>query len=189
MESHIAVANDKLIDGLKFATPDVASYINSRESVTFWPSGAASYSVNGVKVTEFQLNGNNWLDCKSLKIFFDVKNNGTVKLSPRHLGPYVFFRRARVIIGGQTIQDTDFFNTATHMFHLLKSAERRINDYAMGFGCNGELSGLTMDHGKIGVANDIDAGKNMTVGFSPSILGLFNQESLIPLRYAGGFQP
>jgi len=188
MESHIAVANDKLVEGLKFAVPDVASYVNSRESVTYWPSGGNSYAPNGVNVIKLQLNGDNWLDCRSVKLFFNLKNTGASKLSPRHPGPWPFFRRARLVIGGQTVQDTDYFNRTTHMFHTLKSAERRLNDYAMGFGCSLEASGLTLDQTKLGVSNDIEAGKSITVGFSPFILGLFNQESYVPLRYAGGIQ-
>ena len=54
MEGHIAVANDTLVEGLKFAIPDVASYVNSRESVAYWPSGGNSYGVKGVKVIELQ---------------------------------------------------------------------------------------------------------------------------------------
>jgi len=132
MEAHIASANDKLVEGLKFAVPSVASYVNARESVTFWPSGGNSYAPNGVKVIKLQLNGDNWLDCRSVKLFFTLKNTGTTVLTPRHPGAYVFFRRARVIIGGQTVQDTDYFNRTSHMFYTLKSAERRIHDYAMG---------------------------------------------------------
>ena len=73
MEGHIAIANDKLVEGLKFTVPDVASYVNSRESVTYWPSGGNSYTVRGVKVIKIQLNGDNWLDNRSLKLFFNVK--------------------------------------------------------------------------------------------------------------------
>lgn len=31
---------------------------------------------------------------------------------------------------------------------------------------------------------DIAAGASITVGFSPFVLGMFNQQSLLPLRYA-----
>ena len=54
MEGHISVANDKLVEGLKFAAPAVASYANSRESVTYWPSGGDSYAPNGVNAIILQ---------------------------------------------------------------------------------------------------------------------------------------
>ena len=166
---HIAVANDKLVEGLKFAVPVVASYVNSRESVTYWPSGGNSYGVKGVQVIKIQLNGDNWLDCRSLKLFFNVKNDGTLPLAPRHLGPWVFFRRARVIMGGQVIQDTDFFNRTTHMFHTLKSAERRLNDFAMGFGCSDDRA-ATFANDIIATSYQVAAQQSVTVGFHPFLL-------------------
>jgi len=183
MEGHIAVANDKLVEGLKFAVPDVASYVNSRESVTYWPSGGNSYAVRGVKVIKIQLNGDNWLDSRSVKLFFNVKNDGALPLAPRHPGPWVFFRRARLIMGGQVIQDTDFFNRTTHMFHTLKSAERRLNDFAMGFGCSNETN-ATFANAVMDTSTQIAVGESIAVGFHPFLLGLFNQASFIPLRYA-----
>lgn len=74
MEGHIAISDVKLLDDLKFATPKSASYVNSRESVMYWPSGGNSYAPNGVKFIILNLNGDNWLDCKRVKLFSLKKN-------------------------------------------------------------------------------------------------------------------
>ena len=66
MEGDIAVAGDKLVEGLKIAVPLAASYANSRESVTYLPSGGNSYAPNMVNVLQFELDGDNWLDCRKV---------------------------------------------------------------------------------------------------------------------------
>lgn len=87
-------------------------------------------------------------------------------------------------MGAQVIHDTDYFNRTTHMFQMLKSAERGVNDFAMGFGVNLEANQLTIDNVKLSATTAIAAGKSMTVGCSQFILGLLNQSYCVPLRYA-----
>jgi len=58
----------------------------------------------------------------------------------------------------------------------------------MSFGVCNAASGLTVDNSKLGVSSDLLAGESITVALAPTILGLFNQQSFLPLRYAGGVQ-
>lgn len=119
----------------------------------------------------------NVLNC----FFSTIKNTAdALPLTPRHAGPWGFFRRARVIVGGQVLQDTDMFNRITHMFLLLNSAERSLNDLAMGFGISGE-SIVTLDNQNLSESISIAAGTNVTAGLSLFIRGLFNQTSFLPV--------
>ena len=98
MDVYSSSVEDQLIDGLSFKLSPGASYITERKSVSYFPSGSNVYSsANGTKVIRFLINGDDWLDAtNTLRIFFDVKNNGTQPL--RVLGgPYSLFRRLRIV--------------------------------------------------------------------------------------------
>ena len=96
MEVYSSSVEDQLIDGLSYKLAPGSSYIQDRKSVSWFPSGSNVYSSNsGTKVIRFLLNGSDWLDANTLRIFFDVANVENYPL--RVLGaPYCFFRRMRV---------------------------------------------------------------------------------------------
>ena len=52
MESHVQSQEDHLIEGFSFKLKLGASYVSSRDSVSFFPSGGNQYSPTGVKVTK-----------------------------------------------------------------------------------------------------------------------------------------
>ena len=101
MEVYSSSVEDQLIDGLSFKLAPGSSYIQDRKSSTFWPSGSNIYTpAGGTKVIRFLINGSDWLDPNTLRIFFDVSNKEAYPL--RVLGnPYCFFRRMRVLVGNQ----------------------------------------------------------------------------------------
>ena len=115
METMTNSAEDYLIDGLSFKLPPGASYVTDRKSSTFYSIGSNIYSpVGGVKLLKFQLNGDdgNWLDPSSVVIQFELVNTtaagGNAVLRP--LGqPHLFFKRLRVIAGGQVVEDIQDF--------------------------------------------------------------------------------
>ena len=75
MEVYSSSVEDQLIDGLSFKLAPGSSYIQDRKSATYWPSGSNKYTPNGgTKVIRFLLNGSDWLDPNTLRIFFDVAN-------------------------------------------------------------------------------------------------------------------
>ena len=66
------------------------------------------------------LTGNSWLDPSTFRVMFDVRNNKPAEaceLRPIG-GPWGFFRRARLICGGQTVEDIDFYNRTHEMMHI-----------------------------------------------------------------------
>ena len=79
MEVIASASEEALIDPLNFESPKTASYITSRRSVTIHPHGGARYHPTaGAQVIYFLLTGNEWLDCPTLRIMFDVVNNELV---------------------------------------------------------------------------------------------------------------
>lgn len=209
-----AVANgveDKLVDGLSFKLSPGASYVTNRRSVTFHPQGSNVYEPgSGTRLIRIQLTGDEWLDPSTFRIAFDLvnKNSGSVLRVRPLSGPYSFFRRCRLIAGGQVIEDIDNFNRVSHMLQLLKSKHSRMNDISEGFGAewsehqfhnllvrpktpfvDGDLSD---DKAKtsLQVSREIRsttfegilAGESQRVLFKPA-LGLFNQTKYLPIRY------
>ncbi len=119
MEVYSSSVEDQLIDGLSFKLAPGSSYIQDRKSATYWPSGSNIYTPNGgTKVIRFLFNGSDWLDPNTLRIFFDVANLEAYPL--RVLGnPYSFFRRMRVLVGNQLVEDIDQFNRVSYTFLIL----------------------------------------------------------------------
>ncbi len=188
-----AIANsmeDKLIDSLQFKLKEGASYITDRRSVTFYPQGSNIYKPkSGTKVIKIMLNGNNWLDPSTFRVMFDLRNNdGEVLHELRPIGsPWAFFRRARLICGGQTVEDIDFYNRTHEMMHTLTSTASRQNDFCEAFGneltiledytTSPNLNTADLFHG-------IPGTQSITVLFKP-ILGLLNQNKFLPLSKMG----
>ena len=134
MEGHVQTVEDNLIDSLSFKLRPGASYVTNRRSVTFHPQGGNSYSPKGVKVIKISLTGDQWLDPSTVKLFFTITNSTTLAdgdntgLLPLVPGAWGFFRRVRVLCGGQIIEDIDSYHRLHEMFHMFKPAEKRVND-------------------------------------------------------------
>jgi len=77
-----------------------------------------------------------------------------------------FFKRLRILCGGQIIEDIDNYNRLHQMYHMMKPTNKRTNDAIEGF------SGETLSHGS-----------KRTVCFTP-MSGLLSQEKYLPIRYA-----
>ena len=180
MEGVANSVEDKLIDGLSFKHKPGASYITDRKSVTFHPSGSNFYSTNGTKLIKIVLTGDQWLDPSTLRIMFDLSNTSGVtqrKLRPLG-GPHSFFRRMRILCGGQVIEDIDSYNRVHEMLRILKAQDANINADAEAFGQQYDkyttLDTTTLD----GIRN----GEFHTVLFKPCS-GLFSQSKMLPIRY------
>ena len=129
MEGHAQSVEDNLIESLSFKLRPGASYVTNRRSVTFWPQGGNSYSPTGVKVIKVALNSDQWMDPSTVKLFFTTTNTTTLTadsdLVPLTPGPWCFFRRLRIICGGQIVEDIDYYNRVHEMFHEMKPAEKK----------------------------------------------------------------
>ena len=179
MESLTNSAEEVLVDSLSFKLPGSGQYVTDRRSTTWHTEGSNSYSSqSGTKVIRFRLAGDGWMDPSTFRIVFDVvndDNDGTKKLRPVG-NPYAFFRRLRISVRGQVIEDIDNFNRVSHLFHLLQTPASRLNDQIEGFGYN-DVSSMNTEALFPGFTS------SQTVLFKP-LSGLLSQTKYIPIRYA-----
>jgi hypothetical protein len=183
MEATAQSVEDYLIDGLSFKLRPGASYITNRRSVSYFPQGGNQYSPNGVKVIRIMLTGDSWVDPSTIRVMFNLVNGGT---SGQYLypvsGPWCFFRRLRVLCGGQLLEDIDYYNKVHEMFHYFQSVNNRANDNTEGFLANEYNLNTSYTTSSAGCAI-AGAGGFMTVAFRP-LSGLINQDKFLPIRYA-----
>ena len=93
---------------------------------------------------KFNLTGDQWLDPNTFRVMFQLNNTGNVGAAegtapkmtePLNWNPAVFFRRARIIAGGQVAEDIDSFNRLSLMLTALKTEEEQNTIAGEGF-CN-----------------------------------------------------
>jgi len=203
MESQVNASEDFLIDGLSFKMGPSASYVTQRRSVTFYPQGGNQYSPSGVKVIKLSLTGDQWLDPSTFRIMFKIQNLAAVPagvsqdLAGTNMdnvpflrpisGPWSFFRRMRILAGGQVLEDIDYYARAHEMFHFFQSSGKRFNEEIEG---TGQYINYIVNQGLHPVLPQANArnlggifpGDSMTVLFKP-LAGILNQPKYLPLRY------
>ena len=183
MESHANSVEDVLIDGLSFKLKNSAKYVTDRRSVTFHPSGSNVYrTTSGTKVLKIHLTGDSWLVPDSIRLMFSLRNNAsdaTHKLRPLS-GPWSFFRRMRVLCGGQVVEDFDY-NRTHEMMAQLHSEDTRDNDDIEAFGYRYDNANNAGDASTASLPG-IAGGSVRRVSFK-LLSGLFNQPKWLPIRY------
>ena len=185
MEGVANAVEDRLVDGLSFQLKPGASYITERKSVTYHPQGSNIYSTNGTKLIKLLLTGDQWLDPSTFRIMFELQNNensangnGHMQLRPLG-GPHTFFRRMRILCGGQVVEDIDNYNRVHQMFTILNAKDANINERAEAFGQQFDNHQTAFDRNTVA---GIAPGQAQTVLFKPCS-GLFNQPKMLPIRY------
>ena len=186
-----AVANsieDKLIDGLSFKLAPGASYVQDRKSVTYHPQGSNIYSpAGGTKLIKMLITGDGWVDPSTFRIMFDLQNN-EASVSNKQVrpigGPWCFFRRLRILMGGAVVEDITEYNRVHEMFSILTATDSRTNvdmeGFGMGFNIGDNTNQLT---DTTNTPDGIQSDSSQTVLFKP-LSGLFNQNKFLPVRYA-----
>ena len=139
MDHHAQSVDDALIGGLSYKLKAGASYITNKRSVSYFASGGNQYSPSGVKVVKFKLTGDQWLDPNTFRVRFQLNNLDYDQFrlkytKPLSWNPAVFFRRARIIAGGQVIEDIDDFNRLSLMLTSIQSDDEQLMIASEGFG-------------------------------------------------------
>ena len=197
MEHHAQSVDDALIGGLSYKLKPGASYVTNRRSVSYFASGGNTYSPTAVKVMKFNIAGGQRLDPSTFRVAFQLgDHNGTngagfqVMVQPLSWNPAVSFRRAQLICGGQVVEDIDDFNRLSLMLTDLLPEDDQHDIACEGFGnpdfVKGEAA-QAADQRKSYKQTDYDLSGNVMLArrdtFGP-MLGLFNQDKLLPLRYS-----
>ena len=136
MESINHNTEDFLVDSLSFKLPGSGQYVVDRRSCTFHTEGSSSYSSsNGTRVPKFRLNGEGWLDPSTVRLMLDVVNtDGDTTKTLKPIGYFHgFFRRIRLSVRGEIIEDIRDFNGVSHMFNMFENPQARVNETCEGF--------------------------------------------------------
>ena len=94
-------------------------------------------------------------------------------------GPWSFFRRMRILVAGQLVEDIDQYNRIHEMMSFLVAHDSNQNDAAEAFGIIHDKHVLY----NMGNWQGIQPGQSLPVLFTP-LSGLLRQNKMIPLRYA-----
>jgi hypothetical protein len=182
MENLTNSAEEVLVDSLSFKLPGSGQYVTERRSTTWHTEGSNAYSpLSGTKVIRFRMAGEGWMDPSTFRIMFDVVNldlgtSGAPEVL-RPIGrPHAFFRRLRIAVRGQIIEDIDNYNRVSELFHILQSPQSRLNDAAEAFGYGYDITSLDTTSELPGISD------KQTVMFKP-LSGLLSQTKYLPLRY------
>lgn len=109
MDVIISGGGDSLLESLSSDLPNASSYLQSRKNVSFYPSGASTYSPSGVRVMRFNIVGEGWLDPESLRITSKLTNTGANVLQLAD-GPHCLIQKAKLSIAGTVCEDLDIYN-------------------------------------------------------------------------------
>lgn len=172
VEAHAQSVEDYLIEGLSYKLNAGASYVTKRRSCSFFSSGSDTYSPSsGVKVIRINLNGTDWCDPSTLRVTFDILNQGANAIN-FITGPHAFFSRMRILCNSVVVEDVNQYNRVCEMFSLLQSSDKLRNDGAEG-----------LRKAIYETADSLQGTKKQTVSMK-LCSGLFNQSKMLPLRYA-----
>ena len=135
--------DDVLVDNLQYKLGEGASYVDRRESCTFFPLGSNIYSPSsGNKVLRIALNADGgFLDPSTVRFNFTVRNNGAVlssgspaapdytknRLRPLS-GPWCFWRRMRILCNQTVVEDFTDYARVHEMTEQTQNQNVRNND-------------------------------------------------------------
>ena len=147
MGNHAQSVDDQLITGLSYKLKAGASYVANRRSVSYFASGGNQYSPSGVRIIKFNITGGQWLGPSTFRVRFQLNNmewsaDGTKYNKPLSWNPADFFRRARVIAGGQVTEDIGDFNRLSLMTINLESNGKQLMIASEGFGSFDDRCGV-----------------------------------------------
>ena len=182
MDLVISGTESSLLDSLSFDLPPSSQYVQQRRLVSFMPSGASTYSPTGVRVCSFNLTGDGWLDCASLRIQGKVSNKHAATSLQLADGPHSLIQRIRFFCGGTMVEDVDVYNRSHQLFRrILMSRDWVSNDCVESGMQIADPSAVSSP----ATAQLIGPNKSCSFSLQP-LLGILNCGKMLPLRLSGG---
>ena len=119
-----------MVSNLSFKLPSKsgASYVTSKQQVTFFPAGGNVYSPgSGQRQVRFNLASDGYMDLSSLVVSMDISVGPIGVATPLASGAHSLVTRLRWIISGSEAENIESFNVCSEMFHRLLPAEAQAN--------------------------------------------------------------
>ena len=128
MDLVLSGGEDQLLSSLQFKLPPSASYIQERRLVSWYPSGASTFSPYGVREARFSITGESWLDPASLRINLKLRNPNAVAIQMASCA-HSLIRRMKLLIGGVFVEDVDHYSRNAQLFQrMLQTPDWCTND-------------------------------------------------------------
>ena len=165
MEVVAAGAQDEVMQSLdyKLKTSNT-SYVMARHDVQYFPSSLSSFSPTTSRVCRIPLTSGTFIDPKSIKIAFRVRNtDGTNPLAPAT--PNLLRPARPVFANGQRCDDINYYGRTVAVHDLLKGREYNPNKAMEGFD--------EVDDPRI-------AGGNADVLLRPTMVGVLRCGKMLP---------
>ena len=184
--------DDELLEQLQYKAGKGASYVDRRESCSFFPLGSNVYSAtNGNKVLRIAINSDGFLDPSTVRFNFTLVNKATGVKRLRPLsGAWSWWRRLRVLCNQTVCEDILDYNKLHEQYEQLQNTNVRNNDDVMSYDGRWDLAsngvGLATNSGPpIESLPGITAGSSRPCTFTllSGLLGSSNSK-YIPLKYA-----
>lgn len=188
MDLVISGGEDSLLESLSFDLPPSSSYVQQRRLVSYYPSGASTFSPSGVRVCRFTIGGGDgWLDPQSLRVYAKLANtHGSTALQLAG-GPHCLFSRVRLFIGGTLVEDLDAYGRPHQLFRRLLMPEDWVGNDAIESGTQSYQEGAPGSVQPHIAEQQLAAGKYAMFNFAP-LLGVMASGKYLPIRLSGGMQ-
>lgn len=162
-------------------------------SGSFFPQGGNYFGPHGTMIITCMLIGSDsYVDPSTIRVQFKFTNLDTEKpltlINALHAN---MIRRVRLISQGAVVEDLDFYARLYNMVQTMLPFEKRVNDYAEGFGLSqtsrdvdvfNRLSNTGIGLEATNEQPTIPRGGNRVV-FCSLLCGLFNQSKFLPFAY------
>ena len=90
----------------------------------------------GQRILRFALSSDGYMDMSSLMISTDLTNGPAAHATPLVSGPHALFFRIRLFVSCTEVDNIEYANVVSEMFHRLQPAEKKKNVELMGFAGN-----------------------------------------------------
>jgi len=179
-----------LIEPLNYKLSGSAQYVETKSSVSYFPSSGNEFSSTGVRVIRLPLTGDGWLVPESCYLTFALTNrNQTADTPTAHQriellgGVHSVFGRVRVLLGGQECESLENFGRLVTQQLLLSPTEFIRNYQSMGVGLKNPYPTRDIDYFDL---RWLGPGQTKHVAIPGHMLcGLLGQKNWLPLRLLG----
>jgi hypothetical protein len=180
LESHIAGSEDRLLEGLSFASKNTASYVTRREMATFAPQQSSPIRPSGVRLCRWSLaDHQGWCDGSTLRVRMTLVNLGPNPMIPTSISPASLFRRLRILASGSSVlEDVENYHRTHEMMAFLMPPDQIRNRITEEWGNANPTATLHVP----GVGQPIPAGESRVVIFQ-LMSSFLAQGKYIPLNY------
>ena len=179
MEAHITSGiEDHLIDGLQFkAGGGTAQYVLNSRFVRYFAESGNRFDPNSSRVIRFRLADHCFLEPASVRLQMTITNlSSDAELMPV-APPLAMFRRARLFMASQLVEDITELSNVTVLVDRMKPALRRLNDSLEGHVLTGGGSSDTYSPVGIGASRKV---------LAQLPFGVLNQPRWLPLHLVAG---